>query len=183
VLRVLPETLGARPNIAYSIHSDIICEVSLGGVFRSMLPAFLAGPLMLLLPLIAYLLSPDEVGVSDVLIFVFAVLAVGALLAITCFFAYLLQHKRRVTVSMDERTVLFENFPVAESFFKMRVHPEVLAPFSDISRVHVRSFRGGASMDVVCPAGRLRVYGFMTNFDQLRRVLEDVVRGNSESGA
>jgi len=159
---------------------DIVCEVTLRGLFRHLRVVFVVIALVLFLPLIAHFIAPADVGMSDVKIVLFAGLAAGTLLIVVGYLVYLLQRKRRITISVAERTVLFENFPVAESFFRTRVHARLLVAFSEVSQVDEIKTRGGVTLSVACPTGRLRVYPFMTNSDQLRSTLTDAASRNPE---
>ncbi len=145
--------------------SLIICKVTLKSCFH---PFVL--PFAIALPIIPFWLYLQDRGSFDLQLIIFAELCTVLLVSSVLVAAYFLQRKRRVTADTNKRIVVFENFPVAMSFVKTRVHRELVVPLSDITVTGIWS-NGIGMFTVVCPTGRLRVYGYLTNYEKLKKLL------------
>jgi len=151
----------------------ITCEVTLRSCFRTIVGEFWY--ILLVLPVIVYLKHDDSDGAlfdlrEGAIIVGFGFGFFGLMFLVGFVIAYFFQHKRVVTVDTSRRVVVFKGFPVPKSVFRNRVHRELVVPFHDIARTQSRGI-GVEMVEVFCPAGRLRVYSYMTNFKELQELL------------
>jgi len=74
-----------------------------------------------------------------------------------------------------ERIIILRNFPIAESFFSSRVHEELVLRFAEVT--YVRTYGRGVEMvQFRRPAGRVRVYGYMTNYGKIAEIIVRINR-------
>jgi hypothetical protein len=149
----------------------IMCKVTLKSCFRPFFWSFAIA--FTILPFWIYWRTPSDGEPFDLEMILLVELGVAILFSAGLVVAYFFQHRRRVTVDTYERIVVFENFTVAESFFRIRFHRQLVVGFGDITRVKSHSY-GIGTLDVYCPTGMLRVYGYMTNYEELKDLLVDI---------
>ena len=91
---------------------------------------------------------------------------------------------RSISVQPDERTVTFRNFVVVNSFWPQPPTPKLAIPFSDLIRSKIYTGYAGAncSLRIWTVPGRIDVRSdTMQQFDQLRELIERIVKTNKDT--